>query len=40
MATVAFSLLPESYVELSERELDERIAHAKAEKEKAAAEKH
>ncbi len=31
MATVAFSLLPESYVELSERELDERIAHAKAE---------
>ncbi|HUU12733.1 MAG TPA: quinolinate synthase NadA, partial [Terriglobia bacterium] len=31
MATVAFNLLPESYVELSERELDERIAHAKAE---------
>ncbi|MBI1941262.1 MAG: quinolinate synthase NadA [Acidobacteria bacterium] len=31
MATVAFSLLPESYVELSERELDERIVRAKAE---------
>jgi quinolinate synthase len=31
MATVALNLLPESYVELSERELDERIARAKAE---------
>jgi quinolinate synthase len=31
MGTVALSLLPESYVELSEQELDERIARAKAE---------
>jgi len=31
MATVALTLLPESYVELSEQELDERIARAKAE---------
>jgi quinolinate synthase len=31
MATVSLSLLPESYIELSERELDERIARAKAE---------
>ena len=31
MATVALSLLPETYVELSEGELDERIAQAKAE---------
>jgi quinolinate synthase len=31
MATVTLNPLPESYVELSERELDERIARAKAE---------
>jgi quinolinate synthase len=31
MATVAFNLLPESYVELSDQELDQRIARAKAE---------